>query len=535
MDRQDFDVIVIGAGFSGLYMLYQLRALGLSVRVLEAGDGLGGTWFWNRYPGARCDIESVEYSYSFSRDLQQEWSWKEQYPSQGDVLTYLEHVADRFQLRKDIQLNTRVNSASFDEQANRWSVLAGDQRLTAKYLVSAVGCLSSPNKPNLPGLERFAGRVVHTGLWPKEGVDLAGKSVAVIGTGSSAIQLVPEVAGIAKQLTVFQRTPNFSIPSRNKGIEAQIETDVKANYGRLRHEARSNPFGVSSRATVDPRPAAAIPADEQQQILEERWAIGGLAIMGSFADLLVNPVANEIAAEFVRGKIRQTVHDPVVAEKLVPKGYPFCCKRLCLDNGYYETFNRSNVALVDLRETPLTEITPAGIRVGDRELQFDVIILATGFDAMTGALNQIDIRGKGGQSLKEKWAHGPRNYLGLAVNGFPNLFTITGPLSPSVISNMVTSIEQHVEWVAEAISYVERKHLSRIDVDAEAEAAWVDHVGMVGGYTVFAAPTCNSWYLGSNISGKKRVFTPYVGGVGAYGLKLGEVAQKGYEGFVLSR
>jgi cation diffusion facilitator CzcD-associated flavoprotein CzcO len=527
------DSIIIGAGFSGLYMLHRLRKLGLSARVFEAGDGIGGTWFWNRYPGARCDVESIEYSYSFSDELQQDWQWSERYPSQPEVLRYLEHVAERFDLRRDVQLSTRVTAAHFDEAAQRWRITTDRGEVAiARYCITAVGCLSAHNLPKIEGIERFAGTIHHTSRWPKQGVELAGKRVGVIGTGSTAIQLIPVVARQAAQLTVFQRTPNFSIPARNAATDPERVRSVKRDYSEIRAKARQSPFGAVT-LEISPRLTTEVSPAELRADLEQRWETGGLGLLGAFADLLVSPEANQMVAEFVRDKIRQVVRDPRIAEMLAPRSYPVGCKRLCLDTGYYETFNRDNVALVDVNATPITAITPTGVRTTEREYPLDALILATGFDAMTGALDHIDIRGRGGASLKDKWAAGPRTYLGIASAGFPNLFLITGPQSPSVISNMVTSIEQHVEWIAELIGTMEARQLRLVDPTREAEDAWVEHSTTVANATIWAASSCNSWYLGSNVPGKPRIFTPYVGGVGPYAAKIQEVAQNGYEGFSL--
>lgn len=526
---------MVGAGFAGLYMLHRLRGLGLKTRVFEAGDGIGGTWFWNRYPGARCDIESVEYSYSFSPELQQEWQWSERYSSQPEILRYLEHVADRFDLRRDIQLETLVVSAVFDDAAGRWTITTdGGDQVTTKYFITAVGCLSTPNIPDIPGLDSFAGPMHHTGQWPGDGVDVAGKTVAVIGTGSSGIQVIPELARQARQLTVFQRTPHFSVPARNHALEESQRKEVKADYDGIRKRARESAFGASL-LDDGTRPAGEFSPEEQRAELERRWQRGGLTVLVGFADVLLKDGSNEVVAEFVRSKIREMVKDPAVADKLIPHGYPIGCRRLCLDTDYYKTFNRDNVTLVNLHETPIENITPSGLRYDDSDHDVDVLVLATGFDAMTGAFNKIDIRGRGGASLRDKWAGGPRAYLGLMVEGFPNLFTITGPLSPSVLSNMVTSIEQHVEWIAGAIGHMEGNQIATAEAEAEAEAEWTAHAAMVAGFTVYTSEHCNSWYLGSNVPGKERTFTPYIGGVGPYAAKLDEVADKGYEGLSFKR
>jgi cation diffusion facilitator CzcD-associated flavoprotein CzcO len=523
------DAVVVGAGFAGLYALHSLRGLGLSTRVYEAGDGVGGTWYWNRYPGARCDVESVTYSYSFSEELEQEWMWTERYPAQPEILRYLNHVADRFHLRPDIQLETRVTSAVYDETADRWTIETdrGD-RVSAKFVVMATGCLSSWQVPQLDGLDTFRGRTYHTGNWPHEGVDLTGLRVGVIGTGSSGIQSIPAIAGHAGQVVVFQRTPNFSVPARNRPIDPELERQVKANYRALREKAR----GSGSGLPVDPptQSALEVDPDERRRRFEAGWELGGPpAIMASYNDILLKKEANDTLAEFVRAKIRETVRDPAVAERLCPTDHPVGTKRICVDTDYYATFNRENVTLVDVRSAPIQEVTPRGIRTSEAEYELDAIVFATGFDAMTGALLKIDIRGRSGRTLQEKWADGPRTYLGVQMAGFPNLFTITGPGSPSVLSNMVVSIEHHVEWISDLIRYVREHGYESVEATGEAEDAWVAHVNEVADKTLY--PQANSWYTGANIPGKPRVFMPYVGGVGPYRRLCAEIAEKDYEGF----
>jgi cation diffusion facilitator CzcD-associated flavoprotein CzcO len=526
--KTGFDAIVVGAGFAGLVMLYRLRELGFSVRVFEAGSGIGGTWFWNRYPGARCDIESLEYSYQFSPELQQEWEWSERYATQPEILRYLEHVADRFDLRRDIQLDTRVRAAHWSETARHWTVETEGGIHTARFFIMATGCLSSANLPDFPGRDSFAGPTYHTGRWPHDGVDFTGQRVAVIGTGSSAIQSIPLIAEQAAQLTVFQRTPSYSIPAHNAPLDPELVRKVKANYASFRAHNAAQPFGAS----FEPSPLLAVQVDaaERDRIYERHWQVGGLGFITAFGDLLFDHAANETAGEFVRRKISAIVRDPVVADKLLPKQV-IGCKRLCVDTGYYATFNRPNVSLVDVSETPIEAITPRGVRVAGVEHEVDAIVFATGFDAMTGALLAVDIRGADGQTLREKWVAGPRTYLGVGTAGFPNLFIITGPGSPSVLSNMVPSIEQHAEWIAACLAYLREHGLSRIDALPAAEDAWGGHVNDVANLTVY--PSCNSWYLGANVPGKPRVFMPYIG-FPTYVAKCNEVAAKGYEGFDLS-
>ncbi|HLG98588.1 MAG TPA: NAD(P)/FAD-dependent oxidoreductase [Bryobacteraceae bacterium] len=534
-DRQgsvhlEIDAVVVGAGFAGLYALYQLRELGFSARIYEAANGVGGTWFWNCYPGARCDVESLQYSYSFSEELQRDWQWTERYASQPEILRYLNHVADRFDLRRDIQFDTRVTSAAFDEIRNRWNIRTdrGDN-VSAKYCVMATGCLSVPKFPEYKGLGTFRGRSYHTAQWPKEEVDFTGQRVGVIGTGSSGIQAIPLIARQAAQLFVFQRTPNFSIPAHNGPLSPEVTEDWEAKRVEYRQQARTSLFGLlieqNAKSALDVAPG------ERESEYERRWQNGGLAMYGAYADLLFNIDANDTAAEFVRSKIRSMVHDPTMAEMLVPRGYPLGTKRMCVDTGYYETFNRDNVTLIDTRATPIEEITPVGVRTSQAEYMLDSLVFATGFDAMTGALGKIDLRGRGGVSLKQKWSAGPRTYLGITIAGFPNLFLITGPGSPSVFSNMVVSIEQHVDWIANFLSYSRQQRLASIEATEEAENAWVAHVNEVGHSTL--CPLANSWYMGANVPGKPRVFMPYIGGVGAYRQKCDEVAERGYEGFAM--
>jgi cyclohexanone monooxygenase len=526
----DLDAVIVGAGFAGLYMLHRLRRMGLKARVLEAGSGVGGTWYWNRYPGARCDVESVQYSYQFDDRLQQEWDWSERYAAQPELLRYANHVADRYDLRRDIQFNTRVKAAAFDEAAGRWVLETADGvRISATHCIMATGCLSAPNLPQIEGLESFAGDRYHTGYWPKEGVDFTGKTVAVIGTGSSAVQSIPIIAAQARHLTVFQRTPNYAVPAHNKPLEPDYIARVKADYPTMRARAKATMTGIdfdySDRAASETAP------EERTREYERRWQHGGLWFLGAFKDLMVDEAANDTAAEFVRGKIRARVRNPGVAGLLSPRN-TIGCKRLCVDIGYYEAFNRPNVTLVDVSDSPIEAITPKGVKARGREHAVDAIVYATGFDAMTGALMRIDIRGRGGVALKDKWREGPRSYLGLGVSGFPNLFTITGPGSPSVLTNMLPTIEQHVDWIADGIAYLRRRNFGRIEPSVGAEDAWVEHVGEAAGRTL--RYTCGSWYLGVNIPGKPRVFMPYIGGFPKYVQKCNEVAAAGYDGFVLS-
>jgi cyclohexanone monooxygenase len=527
---RELDALIVGAGFAGLYQLHMLRKLGLSVRVIEAASGVGGTWYWNRYPGARCDVESMNYSYSFSPELEQEWTWSEKYATQPEILRYVEHVADRFDLRRDITFDTRVVSAVYDDRHQRWTVTTdrGDV-LTAQFLIMATGCLSMPKSPEVRGTERFTGPIYHTGEWPHEGVDFTGKKIAVIGTGSSGIQSIPLMAEQAEQMTVFQRTPNFSMPAGNRPLTEEEVRERKAGYREWRAAQRASGFGVP---IPDPTSSALeVSEDERNRAYQAGWDQGNLvAILTSYVDTLTVREANETAAEFVRTKIREKVNDPELAETLLPRDYPYGTKRPCLDTNYFETFNRDNVRLVDLRKTPLAEITETGVRTSEELVECDAIVFASGFDAMTGALAAIDIRGRDGLSLKSKWADGPRSLLGLAVAGFPNMFTITGPSSPSVLSNMVMAIEQHVEWITDCITWLRDHQLEEIDASVAAEDEWVRHVEEVGNATLY--PVADSWYMGANVPGKPRVFMAYIGGLGVYTQACQDVADHGYRGFV---
>jgi cation diffusion facilitator CzcD-associated flavoprotein CzcO len=530
VNRRELDVVIVGAGFAGLYMLHRARGLGLSAQVLEAGGGLGGTWYWNRYPGARCDVESLQYSYQFSAELQQEWEWTERYAGQAEILRYLEHVADRFALRSDIGFETRVTEATYDASCNRWLVgTEGGEEFFARFLIMATGCLSAANVPAFEGAENFVGPKYHTGRWPHGGVDFTGQRVGVIGTGSSAVQSIPVMAEQARQLVVFQRTATFSVPAWNGPIDPEEERWVKTNYAAFRNANRQSLSAIGDRRPRTELLASAVSPEERQAEYEARWRDGGLSFLGTFADLLYDPNANATAAEFVRGKIRAIVEDPRTAEILCPDQV-IGCKRMCVDTNYYATFNRPNVRLVDLRHSPISRISTNGIETTAAHYELDAIVYATGFDAMTGALMRIDIRGRDGVPLHDAWAAGPQTYLGLGVAGFPNLFTITGPGSPSVLTNMIVSIEQHVDWIADCLAHLHEHGYEWIEATREAQTAWVDHVNAIADFTLF--PTCNSWYLGANVPGKTRVFMPCLG-FPPYAEKCAEVARTGYEGFAL--
>jgi cyclohexanone monooxygenase len=526
-----YDVVVVGAGFAGMYMLHRLRGLGFSVRVYEQGGGVGGTWYWNRYPGARCDVESMQYSYSFSEELQQEWDWSERYAPQGEILKYANHVADRFDLRRDIQFNTGVERAVFDEAGNLWSVTTSDGKaVSAQFVVLATGCLSNARTPDIKGLDGFKGPVYHTGNWPHEGVDFTGLRVGVIGTGSSAIQSIPLIAEQAKHLTVFQRTANFSIPARNALLTAEERESFRRNYPEIRRFAREEARNGIYAEQPD-RGALDDGAEARRAKFEARWQRGGLTFMYVYNNLGLDKAANDTAAEFVRGKIAEIVKDEATAKLLQPDSYPIGTKRICIDTDYFATFNRPNVSLVDIKSEPIEEITPSAVRAGGKDYEIDALVLATGFDAMTGSVARIDIRGRGGQTLNQKWAEGPKTYLGLMSAGFPNLFIITGPGSPSVLSNMIVSIEQHVDWIADCLVHMRERGWRTMEAGREAEEKWVAHVNEVAQGTLY--PQANSWYMGANIPGKPRIFMPYIGGVGVYRQICNDVAAKGYEGFVM--
>ena len=529
----DFDVVVIGAGFSGLGMLRRLRdEMGMSVQVYEKGTGVGGTWYWNRYPGARCDSESYTYCFTFSRELLHDWQWSGKYPEQPEILTYLNHVADRFDLRRNIQFETRVTSATFLEDVNLWQIETdrGD-RVTARHFITGIGCISTGNIPRIKGLDSFQGDWYHTGDWPHHPVDFSGMRVAVIGTGSSGVQSIPVIAAQARHLTVFQRTPQFTVPARHASADRRfIEEEVKPHYDeiieRMKWAHGGSPQIPHGRSALD------FSEEDRREIYEQAWAVGGNDfIYGSFGDVMTNKEANDTAADFIRSKIRETVKDPETANKLLPLDHPYGSKRALMDTNYFETYNRDNVDLVDLRRAPIQEITPRGIRTSEEEFEFDAIVFATGFDAMTGTFMKIDIRGRDGIALSDRWAEGPRTYLGLQVAGFPNMFMLTGPGSPSVLTNMPVAIEQHIEWVADFIGWMRSNGLETAEPDPRAEKDWDAHVQEEANKTLYMQ--ANSWYLGANIPGKPRVFMPYTGGMGVYRKRCNEIAEKGYEGFIL--
>ena len=525
---EQFDAVVVGTGFGGMYMLYRARQNGLKVVAFEAGDDLGGTWYWNRYPGARCDVESIEYQYGFSEDIVQGWNWSERYAGQPEILRYADYVAKKLDLRKDIRFKTRITAATYDEATARWTVETehGD-RVSAQFCIMAVGCLSASRIPDIPGLADFKGKHYHTGAWPHGGVNFTGQRIAVIGTGSSGVQSIPVIAQQAEELFVFQRTPNFSLPALNAPMPQDYIQHWKDRFMEERTKARATNSG--SFMAANPKSALDVDAEERQRTFEERWGKGGFAFVTSYNDVLNRMEANTLAAEFVRDKIRKTVKDPKVADLLAPTNHPIGTKRLCLDTQYYETYNQPHVTLVDISNRPIERITPDGLLVGGQEYKVDGIVFATGFDAMTGAFLRIDIRGKGGLSLKEKWEAGPRTYLGLGISGFPNLFTITGPGSPSVLVNVIIAVEQHSDWIMDCIQHMRAKGLATIEAQTDAEDRWVEHVNEKADETLY--PMANSWYVGANIPGKPRVFMPYVGGFANYDNICKQVVADGYRGF----
>ena len=563
-ENDTLDALIVGAGFAGMYQLHRLREAGLSVRVIEAGTDVGGTWYWNRYPGARCDVPSMEYSFSFDEELEQEWTWSEVMSPQPEILAYARHVADRFDLRPYIQFETKVTAAAFDENRNRWQVATdrGD-RFDARFCIMATGCLSVSNLPEIEGRDSFSGLALHTGNWPKTAGDdpcgmLAGKRVGVIGTGSSGVQAIPVIAEAASHLHVFQRTPVYTFPANNRPLRDDIVTSYKANYAEVRERQRNSVAGFSgfdprrantealSNATAEASPGATV---ERKATTKSRKRRAGLldlspaerteavdrygpAVFMRYRDVYTDPEANEAACDLYRDRIDQLVTDPGVAERLKPKDYPLGCKRQVYDTDYYETFNRDDVTLVDLSENPLLRINEHGVETAEESIELEVLVFATGFDAMTGALNRIDIRGRDGRKLRDDWSAGPQSYLGLSVAGFPNLFTITGPGSPSVLSNVLVSIEQHVDWITECIAHLDDNGLSTIETTEEAQRDWADQVAAAADGTMYTAPGCASWYLGANIEGKTQVFMPYVGGVGRYREICDQVAEDGYAGFV---
>lgn len=526
----EVDAVVVGAGFAGLYALHKLRSDGLSVRVFESGPDVGGTWYFNRYPGARCDVESVDYCYSFSDELQQEWDWSEKYATQAEILAYINWVADRLYLRRDVTVNARVTSAVLDEQSLRWTVTTDSgERLNARFCVMATGPLSAAMTPPFPGLEGFGGEVYHTASWPHEPVDFTGKRVAVIGTGSSGIQSIPIIAEAASKLYVFQRTPNYSVPAGNRPLTDADRAEVKANYAQRRRaswrSSGGSPHVAHPKLTMEATP------EERRAAFEKRWDLGGVLFSKTFADQMIDQAANDEARKFYEEKVRAVIDDPSVAELLIPNDHPIGTKRICTDTNYFQTFNRPNVKLVSVRNTPIESITPTGIDTTDAHYDVDMIVFATGFDAMTGALAKIDIVGRGGRRLRDHWRDGPRTYLGLGIDGFPNLFVVCGPGAPAVLANMVLHAEAHVNWIADCIAYLDAHGYTAIEATSDAVDDWVAELVRRADATLFTK--ANSWYLGANVPGKPRVFMLFIGGFGVYLDICTEVAEAGYKGFSL--
>ena len=531
---EQYDAVVIGAGVSGMYQLHRLRSMGLSVRVFEAGEGVGGTWYWNRYPGARFDSESWTYGYSFDDEILQEWDWSEHFAGQPETLRYCNFVADKLDLRRDITFGTRVLAATFDEAENQWEIATDDgRRARAQFLITAVGPLSALTMPNIRGVDSFQGEAFHTARWPHEPVTFEGKRVAVIGTGATAVQAITEIAKTVGELTVFQRTPNFCAPLRNAPIGREEMQDIRSRYPEIFALCKETWGGFIHAA--EPRNAIDVSAEEREAFFEKKYAEPGFAKwMGNFRDLMVLPQANGYITEFMSRKIRERVNDPALAEKLVPKNHGFGTRRVPLESGYYEVYNQDNVTLVDINETPIECITPAGIKTSDREYAFDMIIYATGFDAITGAFDRIDIRGIGGRALKDVWADGPQTYLGLAIAGFPNFMTLIGPHNAATFCNIPRCAEQNVEWVADLITYMRENNLQRVQPTVEAQDAWTEHVYETGRFLLLTQ--VDSWMTGinSNVpSRKKRTFMAYAGGAPTYRQRCEEVAANGYEGFEL--
>ena len=524
------DVVVVGAGFAGMYMLHKLRGLGFDTVVVERADGVGGTWYWNRYPGARCDVESMQYSYSFDPELEQEWDWSERYSGQPEILRYANHVADRYNLRRDIRFDTTVEQVDWDEKSRQWLLRTDRGSYRARFVVMATGCLSTTNKPAFDGAETFSGPTYHTGNWPHHDVDFEGQSVAVIGTGSSAIQAIPIIAEQCRELTVFQRTPNYSVPARNQPLDPAERTEWKSNYRERRATMLEQPAAMVLRLPDKEDLAKEASEQEFAECLEERWDVGGFTFYRGYSDIILDTESNDRVAEFVRGKIAQVVDDPEVAAKLMPHN-TIACKRPCLDTHYYETFNQPHVRLVDVSQTPIERISEKGVVVAGQEYPVDAIVYATGFDAMTGTLLRMNITGRDDKRLADHWDAGPRTYLGLGVAGFPNMFTVSGPGSPSVLTNMIPSIEQHVEWIARCLEDLRERNAATIEPEPDAEDYWVDYVNAVADLTLY--PTCNSWYLGANIPGKTRVFMP-LPGFPPYVEVCEDVASDSYRGFAVA-
>jgi cation diffusion facilitator CzcD-associated flavoprotein CzcO len=521
------DAIVIGAGFGGMYCVHRLRGMGLTVLGIEAGGDVGGVWYWNRYPGARCDVFSIDYSYSFSDEIQQEWTWSEEYSAQPEILRYANFVADKLSLRKDFRFNTRVLSASFDDERSIWIITTdGGEVFEATFCVMATGPLSIPKDIDIPGVQAFNGTIYRAAKWPHTPINFGGQRVGVVGTGSSGMQIVPIVAEQADALYVFQRTPSFTFPMRNKPIAEDYARQVKAHYPALRASARNNLTG--GNRPMSTRPLFSVSVAEREELLEDGWRRGGRVLMGLFSDALFNPEANEIIAEFVRGKIKETVNDPDTAERLTPRGYPIFSRRPCLDTNYYETYNRPNVRLVDCLTDPIESIGERSVKTRNQEIELDTLIFATGYDGLTGAMLAIDVRGRGGQSLKDKWRDGARSYLGLVVEGFPNLFMVCGANGPSALANIVILNEENGDWIANCIEHMRKHGYSSVEAKLDDEDRWVQTVSDLADKSLI--PKAATWYVGTNIPGKPRVFPIYTGGLNRYREVCNQVADDNYRG-----
>lgn len=521
------DAIVVGAGFAGLYMLYRLRELGISARVIEAAPNVGGTWYWNRYPGARCDIDSMQYSFQFSEEVQQEWTWTERYAAQPEILAYIQYVAKKFDLNREIEFNTRVEKAAFDETTDRWQIeTSASDIYDARFFVLAVGPLSTPLKPNFDGHEDFKGSVYFTSSWPEKTVDFSGQKVGVIGTGSSGVQTIPKLADEAEELFVFQRTPNYVVPAQNRPLSSNEVAEIKADYPEFRRMAKQTPLAFTYPNHTDS--ALDCTDAERQERFEEQWKVGGLPFAAAFGDLTTNMEANRYLVEFWQSKLREIVKDPEMAEILTPKEV-YGCRRVCSSTGYYETFNRDSVTLVDVSGTGVEKFTENGLIANGQEYDLDAIVCATGFDAITGSVTRIQITGLNGLTIGDAWSEGAKSYLGISVAGFPNMFNINGPGSPGVLATMVTGAEYHVDWICDCITWMQTNRLSRIDAEPEAQENWVEKVNEIGNKSIRSQ--CDSWYVGANVPGKPRVFMPYAGGFPNYVNECDQVSKRNYEGF----
>lgn len=519
------DMVIVGAGFGGMYATWKFREQGMSVVSIEEGGDVGGVWYWNRYPGARCDLLAVDYSYGFSEAVQQEWTWSEQFAAQPEILAYANFVADRLNLRQHYRFNTRVVSAKWHDARQLWAVRTDDGKvIEARFCVMATGPLSKPTDPDIPGLARFGGQVLRAARWPHQPVDLTGKRIGVVGTGSSGMQIIQTLGRTDCELYVFQRTPSFTLPMRNRAHSAEYTAELKRNYAAIREACKLNPTGGAR--PVSTRPFFSLPPEHRRELMEEAWAHGGHTFLGIFSDLMTNAEANEQVAEFVRGKIAETVDDKELAEKLKPRGYPIFARRPCLDTGYYETYNLPNVHLVDCLADPIVEITERGIRNQSGETELDVLILATGYDALTGAMLAFEITGREGRPLAEKWAGGPRSLFGIVMEGFPNLFMTTGPNGPAALANIVTISENDVDWVARIITHMQQSGQAAVEATLAAEDAWMDQIQRLAGRSLMTK--AKTWWVGANVKGKPQGMLMFTGGFHKYREACEAVAANGY-------